>query len=211
MNYSEIITKMVQVLVSWSAPFTVYDITRLLQFKNPGVNVDHNMVRQVVENLFFGGQLGHGYTRDIGNQLNGLNPKPQIYYCKSNNGFNAYDRNQLDPSRLPDKYAVKLFDGNSYNHQSAINRNGWQTKIVKELETNNLVTLPVLSTTVFALKLKGKNVWRKPYSRGKGSTTNFGEASTYLTKNGPTQLLRSSDHPERWEVVKYKLSFTAVK
>jgi len=192
MNYTQIVTTLIRELTKNNTLFTVYDITRLIRFKNPGVTVDHDKVRSVVENLFFNNAFSSGYSRRIGDHLNIKPDNPQVYYNSAVSKHTDYKPDTLDPSRLVTTHSKGLVVEES---------------LVKHA---NSKIAGNTSTRVFAVKLKGKNVWRKPYSRGKGSTTNFAEASVYANKNGPSQLLRSSTDPSKWEIVEYELTYKPI-
>lgn len=197
MNYTQIVTKLVKELTQANALFTVYDITRLIQFKNPGVAVDHDKVRSIVENVFFNGGFTSSYSRHVGYHLN-FNPQPQVYYNSAVSLHSDYKPATLDPCPLP-PFGVKTTRPQGLVVSPvAVAKSGGQWPATSK------------TTNVFAVKLRGKNVWRKPYSRGKGSTTNFAEASLYANKNGPSQLLRSSNDASKWEVVEYELTYKPV-
>ncbi len=187
MNYTEVVTKLVRELTQNNALFTANDITRLVRFKNPQAAVSSDAINATVQSLFLNSGYFSSYRRYTGTYGNTLNASSYVYYNPAVSQHTDYNPDTLDPRNL----------SGTPNHT---------------VRPTGVVVDKPASTKVYAVKLRGKNVWRRcrTTSDKRGSTTTFAEAALYTNNKSALPLFNTSTDTSKWEVVQYELTYRPV-
>ena len=229
----DLVRRYVDELVKAVEPFTVFDVTRLIKFYKD-VNVNHDDVRNEVEDYFFDGSIWGdgratlinptkiGWKRTIGYHLP-FTPPPQIYHRKDFN-IKAYDQERLDPAKH-DSATILKRKTNPFNpNVKQSNMHGYDpfkpmwppgttplpanlTKTKKEAAVNKVATQKENIAYVIEHKTK-PNTWLGGDSKSRsGKVVNsLNRASIWTNKNGPSQVFASRSHLiDSYKIKAYKL------
>jgi len=187
MYFIKEVCRVVDNLVKDRKAFTVFDITRILNYQFPhDVPLTlHEKVKAAVQDYFFTSNFDGYYTRRVGHQLNISPLNPQIYYHVDHSySFDKYDRDALDPN--PQPKPVQL-----------------DAKFDKGAGGFIIEPLKVTKLSVFAVKDKNSNLfWGKRNHSSPRRLVGFRHAQLYGNLATANQLKRN--HPGS-EVVEFKV------
>jgi hypothetical protein len=169
-HFVNAVKQQVDGLVSQNKWFTVFDITRLLQFKyksDDSVMIDHNLVRTVVEDYWqdnFGVNSSRPWDRI---QYTAIAGEPQLYFNNDKvGGYTAirqYDKDANDPN----------------------------PKKLPAVATTVITTLDGKEYVVFAVKFPDGTYAGRSKGYRRRSNNVLCKAMFWDTKNGPSQVMNN--------------------